>query len=113
MEKKRSIEDIRKSISGRIYIYLANEQIGKQFLIDAESEGYHFGSIKPTDNSWSDIIALGPNKQLSYVGFVGHICFQCNGGSNGNLTRIDYEKYLNGYKDFLFRSAPIVTTDEL
>ena len=105
MEKKRSIEDIRKSISGRIYIYLANKQIGKQFLIDAESEGYHFGSIKPTDNSWSNIIALKPDKQLSYVGFVGRICFQCNGGSNGDLTRIDYEKYSNGDKDFIFRNS--------
>ena len=104
--KKRSIEDIRNSISGRIYIYLANEQIGKQFLIDAEAEGYHFGSIKPTDNSWSNIIALEPNKQLSYVGFVGRICFQCNGGNSGNLTRIDYEKYLNGNKDFIIRNLP-------
>ena len=106
----RTIENLRNTVGGRIYIYLDNEKIGKRFMQDAENEGYRFGKIKPTENGWSDIIALESKKQLSYVGFVGHVCFQCNGGDNGNLTRIDYEKYVNGDKNFIFKGKPLSET---
>lgn len=106
----RTIDDLRSIISGKIYIYLANEKIGKQFMQDAESEGYRFGKIKPTENGRSNIIALESKKQLSYVGFVGHMNFRCNGGSDEGLTRIDYEKYVNGDKNFLFYGKPLNET---
>lgn len=106
----RTIENLRETISGRIYIYLDNEKIGKRFMQDAKAEGYRFGKIKPTENGWSNIIALESKKQLSYVGFVGHACFQCNGGDGGSLTRIDYEKYVNGDENFLFEGKPLNET---
>ena len=106
----RTIEDLRNTIKGKIYIYLGNEKIGKQFMQDAENEGYRFGKINPTENGWSNIIALEKRKQLSYVGFVGHMNFQCNGGSDGGLTRIDYEKYVNGCKNFIFKNKPLKET---
>ena len=102
---ERTLDALRDGIKGKIYIYLDNAKIGKQFLQDAEDEGYRFGNIKPTDNTWSNMIALRKRKQLSYVGFVGHVAFQC--GSNGDLTRVDYEKYINGSKNFLFENKPL------
>ncbi len=54
----RTIENLRNAINGKIYIYCNNEKIGKQFMQDAENEGYRFGKIKPTENGWSNIIAL-------------------------------------------------------
>lgn len=102
----RTLDALRNGIKGKIYIYLDNEKIGKQFLQDAEDEGYKFGKIKPTDNSWSNIIALGKHKHISYVGFVGHVAFQC-GGNNKDLTRVDYEKYVNGDRNFLFKNKPL------
>lgn len=106
MEKKiRTLEELRNGIKGKIYIYIDNEKIGKQFLQNAEAEGYRFGKVKPTISGSSNIIALKKNKQLSYVGFVGHVEFQC--GGNGDLTRIDYEKYINGNRNFLFENKPI------
>lgn len=109
----RTIENLRNTIKGRIYIYCENEKIGKQFLQDAENEGYRFGRIRPTENSWANIIALEHKKQLSFVGFAGHMNFQCNGGSDGNLTRIDYKKYINGEESFLFENKPLkeITVD--
>lgn len=106
----RTIQNLRETISGTIYIYLDTEKIGKQFMQDAENEGYRFGKIKPTQNGWSNIIALENRKQLSYVGFAGHVNFQCNGGDDGGLTRIDYEKYVNGDENFLFKSKPLKET---
>ena len=107
MRANRTIEGLREAIGGRIYIYLDNEKIGKRFLQDAENEGYRFGNIKPTKNGWSNVIALKDKKQLSYVGFVGHMSFQCGGGDGGSLTRVDYEKYARGDTDFLYNNKAI------
>ncbi len=104
---ERTLENLRNAISGQIYIYCGNEKIGKQFLQDAETEGYRFGKIKPTDNGWINIAALEKKKQLSFVGFCGHMNFQCNGGDGGGLTRVDYEKYINGDKNFIFKNKPL------
>ena len=101
MRANRTIERLREAIGGRIYIYLDNEKIGKRFLQDAEMEGYRFGNIKP------NVIALKDKKQLSYVGFVGHMSFQCGGGDGGGLTRVDYEKYARGDTDFLYNNKAI------
>lgn len=103
----RTLENLRSTISGKIYIYCDNEKIGKQFMQNAENEGYRFGKIKPTENGWSNIVTLEKKKQLSFVGFCGHMAFQCNGGDNGCLTRIDYEKYAKGDKDFIFKGKPL------
>lgn len=102
---KRTIEELRNAIKGRIYIYCKDERIGKQFMQDAEKEGYRFGKIKPTENGWSNIIAVEHGLQLSFVGFVGHMNFQC--GSSKNLTRVDYEKYINDDKNFLFENETL------
>lgn len=96
----RTLDALRNAIAGKIYIYCKNETTAKEFLIDAEKEGYRFGTIKPTDNKTDDIIALEENKQLSYVGFVGRIAIQCNGSGNANLHIIDYAKYRDGEEDY-------------
>lgn len=100
--RNRTITDLRDSLPGRIYVYLGNEKICQRFLQDAEKEGYLFGQIKPTESGGSNIIALEKRKQLSHVGFVGHMAFQCPSGVKGEFYRIDYEKYVNGEKDFFF-----------
>ena len=107
--KKRTLEELRRSLNGKVYIYLKDTETCKRFLRDAENEGYGFGNIKPTENSTDDIIALEHRKQLSYVGFVGRVAWQCNGGTNasGKFHRIDYDKYVNGDDDFYFKVSPL------
>lgn len=101
--KKRTIEQLSK-LKGKVYVYLANEKIGDRFRQDAESEGYRFGKTKPTDFGCCGVVAIHKHKQLSTVGFVGHMEFQC-GGKLDYLIRVDYEKYIRGDKDFLFKSS--------
>lgn len=110
INRERKIEDLRKSLKGKVYIYLKDTETCKRFLRDAENEGYRFGTIKPTENSTDDIIALEHRKQLSYVGFVGHVAWMCNGGTDavGKFHRIDYDKYASGEEDFYFKAEPLI-----
>lgn len=96
---QRTIKELSK-LKGKVYVYLADGKIAKIFLQNAESEGFKFGNIKPTENEWSNIIAVEKRKQLSYVNFVGHIAFQCPSGVEGNFHRIDYKKYISGDDEY-------------
>lgn len=99
--KERTIENLT-NLKGKVYVYLADERIAKSFLTNAENEGFIFGAIKPTENGWSNIIAVEKHKQLSYVNFVGHMAFQCPSGVVENFYRIDYKKYISGDDDYYY-----------
>ena len=99
----RTLDALRNTLDGKIYIYCRDEKTAIDFLAAAEKEGYRFGSIKPTNNNTDDFIALEDNKQLSYVGFVGRIAVQCSGGGNANLHIIDYAKYKDSEEDYYFK----------
>ena len=96
----RTVEQLSK-LNGKVYVFLEDENIAKQFMQNAEAEGFRFGKIKPTENHTSNIISVEKNKQLSFVGFVGRMAFQCPSGVEGNLFRVDYKKYINDDEDFL------------
>lgn len=89
-------------MDGKIYVYLADKRIAKIFLQNAESEGFKFGNIKPTENGWSNIIAVEKRKQLCYVNFVGYMAFQYPSGVEGNFYRIDYKKYISGDDEYYY-----------
>ena len=85
-------------LNGRVYVYLANPQIGNQFLQDAENEGFTFeDGAKPTSRNYDMIMAINHNLTLNYVGAVGHIAFGSGTTKIGNedMIKIDYEKYCN------------------
>ncbi|MCH5317364.1 MAG: hypothetical protein J1E05_05255 [Eubacterium sp.] len=113
--KNRTLENLRKSHKGKVYIYLKDTETCKRFLRDAENEGYRFGNIKPTENLTDDIIALEHRKRLSYVGFVGRVAWMCNGGTDAKekFHRIDYDKFVSGEKDFYFKESPSPKRKEL
>lgn len=89
--------DLLSAYSGRIYVYLDNADICKQFLQDAESEGFTFSDgIKPTQKHTSDIIAINPDATINYVGFIGRLAFQAAKTiGNQSLVKIDYRQLLN------------------
>lgn len=102
---ERTLTALRKNLKGKVYIIIDDSKLQKEFLIDAEAEGFRFGKIKPTDNSTDDVIALESRKQLSYVGFVGRMAIQCNGGdgSEGRFHLIDYAKFKGGDTDYSYK----------
>ena len=90
------IRDLLSSNKGRIYVYLATTSIGKQFLLDAENEGFTFGDgEKPTKRKPASIMAINRDCTINYVGTVGRIAFQAtNKIGNDPLVKIDYRKVI-------------------
>lgn len=83
---------------GRVYVYLASQNLGNLFLKNAEAEGFTFqDGVKPTEREWDDIFALNPDWTINYVGWVGHMAFK-SAKSIGEqpLVKVDYGKYLSG-----------------
>ncbi len=109
MEEKRTLTALRDSLPGRIYVFLKDEKTKTEFLADAKAEGWSFGDTGLPDALQDDIIAVNGNKQLCYVGFVGHTAFGAGGGSDADVRfhRIDYSKYKRGDKDYKYRKPDI------
>lgn len=86
------IKFLLSTYTGKIYVYLATEDVGKQFLQDAENEGFTFcDGIKPTARTPANIMAVNRDNTINYVGTVGRIAFQAaNKIGNDPLVKIDY-----------------------
>lgn len=90
------IKFLLSTYTGKIYVYLATEDVGKQFLQDAENEGFTFtDGTKPTLKHTSNIIAVNADATINYVGFVGRMAFQAASKiGNQPLHKIDYRDFL-------------------
>ena len=91
---ERTLENLRKLYHGKIYVHLKDNKTRKAFLSDAKTEGYSFGEFGLPESIEDNIVSLKKNKRLCYVGAIGRIEFQCNGGSGakGRFHRIDYAR---------------------
>ena len=98
------------TLNGRVYVYLANAQVGEQFMQQAEDEGFTFNDgTLPTARCYDEVMAVNHDKTLNYVGANGHIAFGAGANTVGSeeLIRVDYEKYLSGQKDYSFTGRHI------
>ncbi len=91
------IKSLLAAYTGRIYIYLADEKTGKQFLQDAENEGFSFcDGVKPTQRKADSLFAINEDMTINYVGFVGRMAYQATDKiGNQPLIKIDYRDILN------------------
>ena len=100
----RTINDLLK-LNGRVYVYLANAEIGNRFLQQAEAEGFtsHDG-VKPTERVYSTIMAVNRDKTVNFVGSIGYIAFGSGAKTvcSEQLIRIDGKKYLSGADDYMY-----------
>ena len=69
----KTISKLLDSTTRRLYIRFESSEECIGFLEQAEREGFTFGHKSPTDAHPSDLIVVGRNKNLSYVGTVGRI----------------------------------------
>ena len=90
------IKALFTSHTGRIYIFLANEEIAKQFLRDAEAEGFRFcDGTAPTQRRPDSLFAINDDMTINYVGFIGHMAYQSADKIGGQpLIKIDYRDVL-------------------
>lgn len=101
--EERTLEHLRNSLRGKIYVLLNDEETQTLFFADAGAQGWTFGGTQPCDSPRDDLIALENEKQLSHVGFVGRIALQCRGGSGAkrNFHCVDYAKFRRGEARFM------------
>lgn len=89
----------------RVYVYLANNELGNKFMHQAEEEGFVFedGEL-PTSRRYSEIMAANENETINFVGANGRIAFGSGVKKIGDktLVRVDYEKYVNGEDDYFY-----------
>ena len=87
-----SIKSLLATYTGRIYVYLADNDVAKRFLQDAENEGFLFcDGVSPTQKEVSDIFAINDDMTMNYVGFAGRIAYQsATMIGNQSLVKIDY-----------------------
>ena len=98
----RTIKNLSK-LNGRVYVYLANAEIGRRFLQQAESEGFTFkDDAKPTERGYEEIMAINHDGTLNFVGTNGRIAYGSGAKRIGDeqLIRIDFEKYLSHNSDY-------------
>lgn len=101
----RTIKELSK-LDGRVYVYLANAEIGEKFLQQAEEEGFSFqDGSKPSARCYDEIMAVNHDRTLNYVGANGHIAFGAGAQTVGTerLIRVDYEKYQSGADDYCYK----------
>lgn len=91
------------NLEGRVFIYLASNNIRKLFLRHAEEEGFTFSDgTMPTQGRTDDIYALHHDWTINSVGWAGHMAYHnpdCVVGEP--LIRVDYGKYLSGSNRFI------------
>ncbi len=65
-------------LNGRVYVHLPTDELAKQFMQQAESEGFTFGDgVKPTRRYATEVMAVNPDHTINYVGIAGHIAYGC------------------------------------
>lgn len=91
------LKSLLAAYSGKIYVYLDNADIAKQFLQDAENEGFTFcDGINPTERTPANIMAINRDLTINYVGFIGRMAYQAaNTIGNETLTKIDYRDIIS------------------
>ena len=99
--KKRLIGDLLGK-APKVYIYIKNEKMFREFARQAEAEGINFGDgIKVADKPFDDILALNPDRTLCYVGFNGHLGFH-HPEEFKNILRVDYPLYISGCEKYTY-----------
>lgn len=98
----RNIKELNKNGS-KVYVYLANAEIGSKFMRQAEDEGFVFpDNAKPTEREYANVMAVNADGTINYVGANGRIAF---GAGAKNIERIDFAKYAAGEINYHYEKA--------
>ena len=100
-----TITDLVNKSSGKVYMYLPNDEVGNDFLKQAEREGFAFGDgAKPTDRCCEEIMAVEKDHTIHFVGSIGRMVFGSGATTVGkqSILCVDFAKYVNGDTDYLY-----------
>ena len=80
--------------SEKAWIYCANEDLQRQFLLQAESEGFNT-SLQKT--ALSHIYGIGTD---GHVGCLSPFLWSISFGCGVDFPRIDYQAFIEGKEDY-------------
>jgi len=104
----KTLKELINKDNSKVYVYLANKEIGNKFMQQAEDEGFTFNDgAKPTSRCYAEIMAVNSNYTINFVGNVGRIAFGSGTKtvSGQKLVRVDFEKYINGESDYCYSNV--------
>ena len=76
-----------------VYVHLATMCLARQFLRDAENQGFMFSDgKKPTEKDAASFFAIRSNLTMNYIGTNGRVAYQAN---SDNIVRLEYDHFVN------------------
>ena len=85
----KSIKELVMKETRPVYVHTPSKAIARDFLKQAEKEGFLFGDGKrPTKKPLDDYYALHQNLTMNYIGFAGRLCWK---SGNNKIVRLEYK----------------------
>ena len=85
----KSIKELVMKETRPVFVYLPSYVAAKDFLKQAEKEGFLFGDGKrPTKKPLDDYYALHQDLTMNYIGYIGRLHWK---SGQDNIRRIEYE----------------------
>ena len=85
----KSIKELVMKETRPVYIHTPSKALAKDFLKQAEKEGFLFSDGKlPTKKPLDDYYALHQDLTINYIGFVGRLRFNSN---DDGILRVEYQ----------------------
>ena len=85
----KSIKELVMKETRPVYVHTPSKVLAKDFLKQAEKEGFLFSDGKqPTKKSLDDYYALHQDLTMNYIGFIGRLRYNSN--DNG-IRRVEYQ----------------------
>ena len=84
----KSIKELVMKETRPVYIHTPSKALAKDFLKQAEKEGFLFGDGKrPTKKPLDDYYALHQDLTMNYIGFVGRLKWK---SGQEDILRVEY-----------------------
>ncbi len=86
-------------LDAKIYVHLPTPDLGKDFMEQAEAEGFtFFDGAKPTSRPDESFVCLNPDHTLSFIGTFGRMSYGSGTSSTycKPLIRVEYGELLEG-----------------
>ena len=85
----KSIKELVMKETRPVYIHTPSKALARDFLKQAEKEGFLFGDGKrPTKKPLDDYYALHQDRTINYIGFVGRLRYNSN---DDGILRVEYQ----------------------
>jgi len=88
----------------KVYVCFTSDALCRQFLKNAEEEGFSFGNgIQPTQRESDRVLILKADWSICYLNSISQMAFRANLPVNGVIIpKVDYGKYLAGWDDYSY-----------